>query len=110
MSNYIEQDSSQENGCVSASEITTEEWNNCYLRNEHEDGEKGREVTLDSVIDLVLESVEHVGESPTATVNTLGQAENQYKAYNPSSCSIRSLFDNCLYSNNHYFEQSREEI
>ena len=80
------------------------------MRYEHEDGEKGREVALDSVIYLVLESVEHVGESPTATVNTLGQAENQYKAYDPSSCSIRPLFDNRLYSNDHYFEQTREEI
>jgi hypothetical protein len=80
------------------------------LRNEHKDSVQGREVALHSVINLELESVEHIGEPPSATVNTLGQAENQYKAYNPSSCSIRTLLEDRLYSNNHYFEQSRKKI
>ena len=76
------------------------------MRNEQEDMEEGLEVTEDGVGDIVLESVEHVRDNAVTTINTLGQAENKYKADYPSSLPIRSLFENSLQTQSQYLEQT----
>ena len=96
LSKNIEGNSKEEDCCVFTVENTAEKRDNCYLRNKQEDMEEGFEITEDGIGDTVLDSVEHVRDNAVTTINTLGQAENEYKANYPSSLPVWSLFENGL--------------
>ena len=96
LSKNIGGNSKEEDCCVFTVENTAEKRDNCYLRNEEEDMEECLEITEDGIGDTVLDSVEHVRDNAVTTINTLGQAENEYKANYPSSLPIWSLLENGL--------------
>ena len=66
--------------------------------------------TEDGVGDIVLESVEHVRDNDVISINTLGQAENKYKADYPSSLPIQSHFEDSLQTQSQYLEQLRSKV